>query len=233
MRACSLYLGVVYLALTALHAPAADLSKIERSIAREPAYKGAPSYCLLVFGPEAKFRVWLVLDGNDLYVDRDGTGDLTTAGKRVTSQSNKGDLIGFKPGQLTAPDGTKYDLSQLRKRKDGCDISLALKQGYSRAGQDGPGALCFAARPADAPIIHFLGPLTLQAFEPHTCSASANLTQGPLVRGETSGLAFSVGTPGLGAGTFAKYPLNDEVNATAEVRFAKRDPVSITLAPDD
>ncbi len=43
---------------------ASDLNKIERSILKEPVYKAKPRYCLLVFGPEARARVWLVLDGN-------------------------------------------------------------------------------------------------------------------------------------------------------------------------
>jgi len=36
---------------------AVDLSKIERVIAKEPAYGGQPLYALLVFGPEAAKRV--------------------------------------------------------------------------------------------------------------------------------------------------------------------------------
>jgi hypothetical protein len=36
-----------------------------------------------VFGPEAKRSVWLVIDGEDLYVDRNGNGDLTEKGKRM------------------------------------------------------------------------------------------------------------------------------------------------------
>jgi hypothetical protein len=42
-----------------------------------------PKYCLLVFGPEAKHRVWLVLDGDTLYVDKNGNGDLTEVGERI------------------------------------------------------------------------------------------------------------------------------------------------------
>src|SRR5438067_1165710 len=74
--------GLVLLLCPAV-ASAADLSKIDRSITREPAYKGKPKYCLLVFGPEAKTKVWLVLDGDTLYVDRNGNGDLTENGERV------------------------------------------------------------------------------------------------------------------------------------------------------
>src|SRR5437867_2527641 len=63
-----------------------DLAKINRTIAREPAYRNRPKYCLLVFGNEAKFRVWLVLDGDVLYVDRNGNGDLTERDERVVPE---------------------------------------------------------------------------------------------------------------------------------------------------
>src|SRR5262249_1657660 len=70
-----------------------DLAKIDRTIKKEPAYKGKPEYCLLVFGPQAKTRVWLVRDGDLLYVDGNGSGDLTEAGKRwrpcVTNPAGK------------------------------------------------------------------------------------------------------------------------------------------------
>jgi hypothetical protein len=49
---------------------AADLSKIDRAIVKEPAYKGKPRYCLLVFGPQAKTRAWLVLDDDSVYISR-------------------------------------------------------------------------------------------------------------------------------------------------------------------
>jgi hypothetical protein len=69
-----------------------DLTKIDRTLRKEPAYRTkSPKYCLLVFGLEAKTRVWLVLDGDLLYVDRNGDGDLTGAGERV-------EVPEFKPG---------------------------------------------------------------------------------------------------------------------------------------
>ncbi len=60
---------------------------IDRSIAKQPDYQSkSPKYLLLVFGAEGKDRAWLVLDGDALYVDRNGNGDLTEAGKRVTAE---------------------------------------------------------------------------------------------------------------------------------------------------
>ncbi len=59
MRIAHLLPVLAWLALGSLPAPAGDLGKIDRTIAKEPAYQTKPKYCLLVFGPEAKIRVWL------------------------------------------------------------------------------------------------------------------------------------------------------------------------------
>ncbi len=54
-------------------------------LAREPVYQSkAPKYALLTFGTEARLRVWLVLDGDTLHVDRNANGDLTEPGERLT-----------------------------------------------------------------------------------------------------------------------------------------------------
>jgi hypothetical protein len=86
---------LVALLLLPLSAAAADLKQIDRTIAKEPKYTGKPGYCLLVFGAEAKHRVWLVQDGDALYVDRNGNGDLTEAGEKVTApKPQPGDTAG-------------------------------------------------------------------------------------------------------------------------------------------
>ena len=62
----------------------ADTPKIDRTIRKEPTYRTKdPKYGMLMFGSESKERVWLVLDGDVLYVDRNGSGDLTEADKKV------------------------------------------------------------------------------------------------------------------------------------------------------
>lgn len=83
MKKLPLIQALILSAVCALPAFGADLSKVDRRIAKEPAYKDKPKYCLLVFGPEAKNKVWLVLDGDLLYVDRNGNGDLTDDGEPV------------------------------------------------------------------------------------------------------------------------------------------------------
>jgi hypothetical protein len=85
MRPLTSALAVLSLLLLAPQAPAIDLAKIDRSIRKEPRYRSRPKYCLLAFGPQARDRVWLVLDGDTLYVDRNGNGDLTEADERIAA----------------------------------------------------------------------------------------------------------------------------------------------------
>src|SRR5215471_7460239 len=103
MRIATSLLGPALLAISSAPAAAIDLNKIDRTIGKEPAYKSAPKYCLLVFGPEAKTRVWLVRDGNVLYVDRNGNGDLTGPGARLAGEK--------------CPDGIKWRVGDVRERE--------------------------------------------------------------------------------------------------------------------
>jgi hypothetical protein len=82
MRLAQFLVAIALLCCT-VTVSAADLTKVDRTIQKEPAYHSKPKYCLLVFGPEARQRVWLVLDGDTLYVDKNGNGDLTEEGKRI------------------------------------------------------------------------------------------------------------------------------------------------------
>ncbi len=91
-------------------APPADLAKVERVLGKEPAYQGKPGYVLLAFGPEARHKAWLVLDGDTLYVDREGTGELTRPDCRVTREKEESL---FKVGDLTLG-GRRYADLQVR-----------------------------------------------------------------------------------------------------------------------
>jgi hypothetical protein len=110
MRVIPVLSALVLASAACASVPAPDLTKIERTIIKEPAYKAKPRYCLLVFGTEAKFRVWLVIDGDVLYVDRNGNGDLTEPGEAVAR------LPGgwFQAGDITEPDGTRHTKLQLQ-----------------------------------------------------------------------------------------------------------------------
>jgi hypothetical protein len=101
-----LFALAVLLAATSA-APAAP-PKVDRSIAKEPAYRTkSPRYALLVFGPEGKDRVWLVHDGETLFVDRNGNGDLTERGEAVAADKTPEGVtppngeLSFEVGELT------------------------------------------------------------------------------------------------------------------------------------
>lgn len=164
----------------------ADLKSVKRTIAREPVYQTkSPRYGLLVFGPEAKFRFWLIRDGENLYVDRNGNGDLTEPGKRVKLPSAV---------NLTEPDGTTHTALVGRRPANGLWLMVNVGGKFRQfAGRNPDQPLQFAERPQDAPVIHFGGPLEFGFYE------------GPptLVPGVTVELNVVLGTPGVGKGSFA------------------------------
>lgn len=211
------------LALSGSAAAAADLSRIERTIAKEPAYKGVPKYCLLVFGAEAKFNAWLVIDDEAVYVDRNGNGNLTENDKRVAWKKGV-----CKAGDFSIADGkASYKNLTIEKhylpRKMETWWTIEVDGKYrQRVRRDGQGNFAFAERPQDAPIIHFDGPLAMELVE--YCSGDTPV----LVRGNAlHSLEASIGTPGLGKGTFA-YLIPPESAKTqkplAEIEFFHRDP---------
>jgi hypothetical protein len=200
---------------------AADLTKIDRRIAKEPVYQSkSPKYCLLVFGPEAKTRVWLVLDGNTLYVDRNGNGDLTEEKGRVGRNGSK-----FEAGEITARAGkAKYANLQLQqlKRADNeqgsiCIVSIEVKDKYRQYG-----SVRFADRPQDAPLLHFDGPLTMGFTDPD---------KQVLARGDQrSQINAWIGTPSPGKRQGATVVLDHskgvpfDIHPVVSIGFPNKDP---------
>jgi hypothetical protein len=243
-------------------APTGELSKIDRGISKEPVYQHKPKYCLLVFGGQATARVWLVLDGDVLYVDRNGNGDLTDPQKRIT-------MPAFKPSDHPCFEAerevkietlvvggrtyTDFEFQQMRMRRvikgetpddqkaqdmadwilrhnpEGVIYSISLKVPYvsvpklldgndqvlsQNAFADRNGTLQFADRRDKAPVVHFGAgtPLTFHVT-PDQC----------LVRGSpTSELRVTLGTPGLGGGTFATTSnghVPQDVHPVADIEF--------------
>ncbi len=102
------------LVLLATTARAVDLREVPRTIAKEPMYETNPKYGLLVFGPEAATRVWLVHDGATLYADLNGNGDLTDPAERFAADesyhANDG-TFRFKVGEIHEGDRLHKSLS--------------------------------------------------------------------------------------------------------------------------
>jgi hypothetical protein len=200
-----------------------DLTKIDRTIAKEPAYQSkSPSYGLLVFGPEAKSRAWVVLDGDILYVDRNCNGDLTEAGERLVIKNPKRNLDKKKPRSSKAVDSVHVVITDLGGAKHRLTFRLtstgvglvARCHGSQYVGSTYRDDMVFAARPQDAPIVHLNGPLTLQFVDPPRQWSP----------GETVDLVVLFGTPGLGKGTFAYMIQGFPSRPTAEIRFPARNP---------
>ncbi len=213
MRLSKLILGLLLLAGWQGSAKAADLTKIPRTLVREPVYQTKePRYCLLVFGPEAKTRGWLVLDGNALYVDRNGNGDLTEPGKRVTGT----DL--YEIGDVTETDGkTKHTQLLVKRKPMGFLVSVLLEGKHKQQAGGNEEILEFADRRQDAPIIHFAGPLTLRLAE----------EEQKWVPGKSANILIRIGTNGLGSGTFADYlhsNLPKDTFPVADIEFSAKNP---------
>ncbi|MFO0964889.1 MAG: hypothetical protein U0793_04770 [Gemmataceae bacterium] len=179
-----------------------DLAKIDRSIRKEPAYAGKPKYCLFVFGPEAATRVWVVLDGAHVYVDRNGDGDLTDPGEKLSRGSGPGFMI----GDIRERDGKTLHRSWSINLSGDAFRSTVItarlgRQLVAPQEQEKPR---FADRPEEAPIIHFDGPLALAQY------SEARLLPRGATREEDDdqALRILIGTPGLGKAAFAACPWN-------------------------
>lgn len=195
---------------------AIDLTTIDRTLVGEPSYQsGAPGYCLLVFGPTADTRIWLVVDGDILYVDRNGMGDLAADGNAVRSTGEW-----FWVDELTERDGkTRHAGLSVRRWGGGFRLSINLEGTRTfLVGNNSDDPLQFAVRPQEAPVIHLGGPLQIGFYNDPPV----------FVLGREAPLDVSVGTPGLGKGTFAaiqcKSLLRCKAAPIAEIRFPHRDP---------
>jgi hypothetical protein len=204
-----------FLLLTYGHIGAADipdLGKIDRSIAKEPAYQDKqPLYGLYVFGPEAKTRVWAIFDksGPDatdydvLYFDRNADGDLTAPEERIAGKVAAGGVT-FDIGSFTDP-LTKQKHTEMSITREGgntpmvmlrmkwCD-KVIVKGGY--APDAGPYTQ-FATAPAKAPVLWpgADGPLSFQLWQLK-----------PLAIGEADDVRVFLGHQGQGPNTFCAVP---------------------------
>lgn len=226
------YAAILLLASSAL---ATDLSKVERKIAKAPAFQSATQfYALLVLGPEAKQRIWFVVDGLELFVDRNGNGDLTEKGEQIGAERGPRGAGSFtttrawKLPRLAASDryrDIEVKVSLVNKSwKPKPDASNRLHMErfmkFIRAVEypnlsgiqiniDGKRTqFCntlFSTKPATAPILHMDGPLTLGIVQ----------SLMPFAFGGHDDLAVAVGTPGFGGpGTFS-YIYYDEIKEDA------------------
>lgn len=205
----------------------ADLGKIDRTIKKEPVYQGKPRYCLLVLGPQANRRIWVVRDGDVLYVDRNGNGDLTDEGERIQGKHSvvtRGEVdrqrTEFVVEGITGARGEKlgftYEYYQDRTAGDFLflyeDLRIEPIQLTGKRVQGVTGEFDFSEKREQCPVYHFQGPLTFM-----------RVGQKQFVRGEESeDLVVRIGTPGFGKDSFAKIETDcvpKDVHPQAEIVF--------------
>jgi hypothetical protein len=206
-------------------------------------------YCLLVFGPNAKTRIWLVLDGDVLYVDRNGNGDLTEPDERFTAKSTPGNARPTYPfaeireypvlDQIPTDGGRKYTrfhVTHTTIKKDFTPVGRDDRELKSRFDKDSTltraGVTLYlddkvrvqavtewTDRPSTAPVCHFGGPLSMA---PLHC-------QELLLGEEATELQFCLGYRGLGRwvdDAFAILDYNEvpkEIEPVAEFTFDNRE----------
>ncbi|MBN9521414.1 hypothetical protein J0H58_23310 [bacterium] len=197
------------------------LLTIDRTIKKEPRYGETPLYLLLAFGPDSTDRVWAVLDGTVLYLDKNGNGDLTDEGERVFALALPGDGVNrrtplFQVPALEAKSGkhTDFFLSAIRLPPgDGVYVKMGVKVNGKTLQVAGPTDLRMTETPAEARVLAF-GSRVVTAQVSHTMPATPEV-------GKAVDFRVRVGTPGVGAGSFVGFGSEDQTaNPVAEFEFA-------------
>lgn len=124
---------------------------IDRRVGREPIYQGQPAYGLIVFDAEAQQRVWMIHDGEHLWVDKNGNGDLTDEGEKVLAEKPEIALAteersyGFNVGEITVAGQTHKGLTvsaiPLRQYRDS---ELANLPAVAQWLKNNPNGFCYS-----------------------------------------------------------------------------------------
>lgn len=223
-----------------------DLSGIERKIAKEPEYKSrAPKYALMVLGEKASKRIWLVIDGDVLYADLNGNGDLTEDGEKISK---------YDYGEFTPTDGSiDFAIKEIRDGEvvhrdfyvsiERADRLAALLSDYKELLKRDPKALSFRiAGYLQAPGHKGLGldgrkSVMAQYDESGVLQFSSNPANAPIVHfggklklglfgaheliaGRSKEVCLGIGTPGVGPGTmgwvdYSEIPPKTPIQAKA------------------
>ncbi len=249
------YCLLVVTACLALVGPteAAELDAIERIVHKEPTYESEnPEYCLLVFGLHAETRVWMVLDGDVLYLDRNGNGDLTDPDERIAARQVYRNLEerpdvelmrtfllriaqeSDEPILTCGPVIEWFYVNQLLPREDWHDRAWVKRYQerplevavVTETGRGQRARLRFAASAKEAPIVHFDGPRRFALTD----------ELGPQVfrQGETCELAVELHARGLNSTVRTEVSeLPENLHPVAEIEFPRRrqgeDPIRLRV----
>ncbi len=227
-------LAVLALAVSSHAAELFDVSKLDRAIAKEPAYVAKqPLYGLAAIGKTAQLRIWMVLDKSKadgdaydvVYVDLNGNGDLTDPGEKVTSEKGRFGRGSFALPELADANGgeahTEFKLTVSSSTPPTHMISLMwhgkhkIGGGYPQDPDDG--YLSFAPSPEKAPIVWINGdgPFRFQRWY-----------SGELTVGGADDFKVFLGLPGDGANSFCafqRHVLPDDEPVLATLIYTDKD----------
>lgn len=130
-------------------------------IAREPVYKQATQqYLLLLLGQNPPRDIWIVRDGSDVYVDRNGNGDLTEAGEKVVQPDTQESSSYVKLGTIQDAHGQEHGPLECRIPTRGGGSSGLVRLTIAKKFAQEANFIPLATTPDSACVLHFDGPLT-------------------------------------------------------------------------
>jgi hypothetical protein len=214
MSVSRLLLFVIPLLTIQPHAMATDLKKIDWSIGKEPAYESKPKYCLVVLGPEAKTRVWLVADGGTLYasVNNDELTQFTGAAGN---------------GRWRVPGLQDWTVQVIRRNDKPVGVMFQCQLQLELANrQTTEGMALFGDGPKSAPVVHLDGSYT------STLRERSVIQKGQWVRdaGENASLNVYIGSNVLQdegkafLRTWWRVGMPDKIRPVADIEFPHQDP---------
>lgn len=221
--------------------PAVSFGKVPRTVSKQPQYEGKPGYLLLIFGHDVKQGRWLAIDDKRAYFDRRGDGDLTRPENRLEpdKEYSDQDLQYYNLGELSAGNlkhhNVKIAVTNIAQLKDRADApeqtglnpktkcvsiwgefevpGFSGRCAYGRVPRsagfyDQDGYLALSDDPKSARIVHFGHKWTVQLDG-----------QQKFFQGTEKDILLSVGSRGLGPGTFAKLGYEKVIPADVQPRI--------------
>jgi len=140
----------------------------ERKPLKEPRYEAAPRYGLMVLGSSRKAEVWMVEDGERLFVDKNANRDLTDDGPPIEPSDvrdlGKGQrdfnyvLDAIAPAE--GPSHTKFDLRRWNYGEKNDSYGLSINVDDRIPMYAGWFGTFWSSKPEATPVIPLSGPIT-------------------------------------------------------------------------
>jgi hypothetical protein len=202
--------------------PAAASDVDQPTLAHEPNYKSTPRYALLAFGAKGESKLWLVEDGESLYLDRNQNGDLTDDGPPVIGKV-QGTAVSYDLDVIALADGSrhsKFDLSRWKSGDKDDTYALSVMVNERVPMYAGWFGTFVSSSPKTAPVVRMGAPLRprLMTYNEFTAPASSKNPDARWFRGfplepfkpnrDSRRLAVAFVEPGGGEGAESRLSID-------------------------